>query len=609
MVVVGGGLAGITAAIALAEAKIPVTVLEARPWLGGATWSFIRRGLTIDNGQHAFPRCFTSYRALLARLGVTGSIRIQDRLDLTAFTGDRQLRLRRSGWPAPLHLGRVAAGYRTLSMVERLGVVQAAMTMWLSDVSGRSDGSMADWLGRHRQDEHARRELWDMFLVPILNAAVEQADVGTAADVISAMLLSGRDQADLGVPTVPLRDLHGVPAVALLARLGAEVRVNAPVISIKCERGGRYRVQVGPAPGAAQQTQLPLGLDDPDVISAVGVVLAVPPWFAAPLVPAELSALTARWDAFEPSPVVSLHVMYNSRVTRLPFAVSTGSAMRWITDRSQAAGLQSGQYLAAAIPAAGGYVDMPAGKLRELFLPEIERLFPAAGDARVDDFFVTRERRATFMPVPGSRLMRPDQATRLGSFALAGAWTSTGWPDTMEGAVRSGMLAAESVMEALRTGGFHSVRIIRQRPADVPVAVPDADVAQYDVPAAPERELAVAGAQTAGGARSGAGERAEDDEPAVRVVDSPISTARPGARHPAVGSPAGTSPAAASPASASPNAAAPVIAVSVARDARYPAGRRQVRTGSGTRQAATMAAKADAAQQPSTDHAEAAAGP
>jgi squalene-associated FAD-dependent desaturase len=451
IVVVGGGLAGITAALTLTEAGLPVTVLEARPWLGGATWSFGRRGLTIDNGQHAFLRSFTAYRELLAKLGTAGSAPVQERLDLTVFTPDGPLRLRRSSWPAPLHLTGPLARYRSLSVSERLSVVPAALSMWLTDLSGPGQDavSIGDWLERHGQGDRVRRQFWDMFLLPFLNATAEQADLSTAAGLINATLLSGRDHADLAVPSVPLRDVHGGPAARLLARRGAEVRLGSEVTSVTREPGGGYSLRIAPGDPAGSGAQLSPGRPDADLIRAAGVVLAVPAWNARALVPADLAAAGTSWQNLEPAPVMSVHVIYDAAVTKLPFAAATGSALRWVIDKTRSAGLHTGQYLAASVPAARQYVDAPVADLREQFLPELERLFPAAATARVEDFFVTRERRAAFRPVPGSRALRPGQSTQLPGFALAGAWTDTGWPDTMESAVRSGLAAADAVIAAL----------------------------------------------------------------------------------------------------------------------------------------------------------------
>jgi len=161
--------------------------------------------------------------------------------------------------------------------------------------------------------------------------------------------------------------------------------------------------------------------------------------------------MPAGWADLGVSPIVNVHVHYDRRVTRLPFAAALDSPVQWVFDKTRAAGVTTGQYLAVSLSAADSYVDVPSARLREQFLPALEQLFPAAADASVLDFFVTRERRATFRQVPGSGRLRPGAATPVPGLALAGAWTDTGWPDTMEGAVRSGHNAAEHIISELTT--------------------------------------------------------------------------------------------------------------------------------------------------------------
>jgi len=452
VVVIGGGLAGISAAIELAEAGRGVTVLEARPWLGGATCSFGRRGLTIDNGQHAFLRCHTAYRDLLARLGVTSSCSIQDRLQLTVLAdapGGRAI-LRRSALPAPLNLARALARYQLLSRAERAKVGAAAVALRFAGVAGRDDRSFGDWLATHGQDERARTMIWDWLCAAALNVTPAHADLQLAASAIKAAVLTGRGTADIGLSTVPLSRLHGGPAAALLGRLGVTIRLGTRAVAVQPGAAGGYQIIVaagdadpGGDPGPA--------LESAGEICCDGVVIAVPARCAAALAPPALAGEAARWSRLAVSPVVSLHVIYARRVTRLPFAAVAGAPVCWVIDKSSAAGLHGGQYLAASVPAADEYVGMPAGRLRERLLPTLERLFPAAADTNVEDFFVTRERRATIRHEPGSQRLRPAPAAGLPGLAVAGAWTDTGWPDTMEGAVRSGRLAAQKLI-AQRAG-------------------------------------------------------------------------------------------------------------------------------------------------------------
>jgi squalene-associated FAD-dependent desaturase len=457
VVVIGGGLAGIAASISLLEAGVGVTLLEARPWLGGATSSFSRGDLKIDTGQHVFLRCCTSYRELLATLGMTGSATLQDRFDVTVLSpGGGRARLRRSRLPAPLHLGRALAGYRFLSLRERLRVGRAALALRTLDPArpGLDGQRLGDWLGARGQNERARRRLWDLFIVSSLNIAGDDASVPLSATVLKTALLGDNDAADIGVPAVPLGELHGQAAAALLGRLGVDVRLGAKAAAIETDPAGGFRVRVTSGTDGTDGTDVPDGAGGGTAgtgaaIGADAVVLAVPAAPAARLAGAAGVAGAARWSDLGSSPIVNVHVVYDRRVTELPFAAAVDSPVQWVFDKTRTSGLEAGQYLAISLSAADSYVDVPTASLRERFLPALEELYPAARDARVTDFFVTRERRATFRQAPGCGALRPGAATSLPGLVLAGAWTDTGWPDTMEGAVRSGRTAAQELIQRL----------------------------------------------------------------------------------------------------------------------------------------------------------------
>jgi len=465
IVVIGGGLAGITAAIALAESGADVTLLEARPRLGGATCSFHRDGLIVDTGQHIFLGCCSAYRGLLAKLGMTEYAPLQDRFDVTVLApGPRRARLRRTALPGPLHMLPALGRYPFLSWAERAKVSRPALAMRLLDPADPAADTQrfGDWLAARGQSERARRALWDLFSVSALNIAGDDASLALAATVVKTGLLGKNNAADIGVPALPLGELHGDAAATVLAKLGAQVTLGAKVTAIEVgaieggaiEGGAIEGGAIEVAAGTDARFRIRLGRGEDADLAADAVVLAVPHDKAAPLVPpGALPDATVRgWAGLGASPIVNVHVIYDRPVTDLPFAAAIDSPVQWVFDRTRISGMDGpGQYLAISLSAADEYADVPAARLREQFVPALAELFPAARDAQVTEFFVTRERRATFRQAPGSGALRPRPATRQPGLVLAGAWTDTGWPDTMEGAVRSGLAAAVELRHTVLT--------------------------------------------------------------------------------------------------------------------------------------------------------------
>lgn len=469
-VVIGGGLAGISAAIALATAGHEVTLLEAKPRLGGATMSFNRDGLVVDTGQHIFLRCCTAYRGLIDRLGMTAHAPLQPRFDVTVVAPGKRAVMKRRRIPAPLHMLPALLGYPFLNTPERLRLALAALAFKrLNEADAKTDEiRLGDWLEAHGQDERTRRVLWDLFSVSSLNVPGDDASLALAAVVVKTGLLGDADAADIGVPTLPLGELHGTAAARLLGKLGATVRLQTKVAGIEATGEGGFRVRVARAEADAEADGAG------EELAADAVVLAVPHEQAAKLIPA--GALPAEtidgWAGLGAAPIVNVHVIYDRKVMDVPFAAGVDSPVQWVFDRTRISGLHArarvgqhsagqhgdGQYLAISLSAADEYANAPVAELREKFVPALAELFPAARDATVTEFFVTREKRATFRGVPGTAKLRPKAATGLPGLVLAGSWTDTGWPDTMEGAVRSGLNAVIALQESSAAGGGATVK-------------------------------------------------------------------------------------------------------------------------------------------------------
>jgi squalene-associated FAD-dependent desaturase len=430
--IVGGGLAGLSAAIACGDAGAQVTLFEARTRLGGATWSSARDGLWIDNGQHVFLRCCESYIAFLHRLGAMDLVTIQDRLDIPVLMPGRGVaRLRCGVLPAPLHMTGSLLRYSHLSVLDRLRVGGAALALRNLDLSDpKLDAqSFGGWLRKHGQSEAAIERFWDLFTRATINLRPRDASLALAVKVFQTGLLTDPRAGEIGISKVPLSQLHAEPAARELAKLGGVVKTRASVDAVECgphgEAGVRVRDRVYPFDA---------------------VIVATPHDVAAEILPDEAKVDREAFRALGTSPIVNLHVVYDRVVMDEPFAAGVETPMQWIFDRSAAAGVKSGQCLTVSLSVADAYVGASREKLREQFEPALQQLFPAAKDAQIVEFFVTCERAATFRGAPGTASMRPKTETGVRSIALAGAWTDTGWPATMEGAVRSGNNAARAAL-------------------------------------------------------------------------------------------------------------------------------------------------------------------
>ncbi|HVV58452.1 MAG TPA: hydroxysqualene dehydroxylase HpnE [Gaiellaceae bacterium] len=444
-IVVGGGLAGLAAALELTDGGASVTLLEARPRLGGATFSFERDGRVLDNGQHVALRCCTEYLAFLGRIGAADRLPVQRRLRVPVLrAGKPAAQLARNGLPAPLHMGSSLLRYGPLSLRERLSAIRAALALRRLDPDDPSldDRTFGDWLRAKGQSPRTIAALWDLICLPTVNLPADEASLAAAAKVFRTGLLDTADACDLGVPAVPLSELHAEPAAATLAAAGAEVRTSAPVRAVQRD-GERLQVQ----------------LDDA-TLDADAVVVAVPHTAVAKLVPdgaVDAEAL----EQLGTSPIVNVHVHYDRRVLDEPFAAVLDSPLQWLFDRTESSGTTEGQLVAISLSHAVDESGRSVAELRERLLPELERVLPAAREATVLDVAVTHEPRATFRAAPGSRRLRPGATTSVPGLYLAGSWTDTGWPATMESAVRSGVAAARAALAGAPAGAREAVGATR----------------------------------------------------------------------------------------------------------------------------------------------------
>jgi squalene-associated FAD-dependent desaturase len=428
-VVCGGGLAGIAAAVESAGLGAEVTLVERRPFLGGKAFSFIDpdTGREVDNGQHVFLGCCPAYMGLLRLLGTLRHTSLQRRLD--APVRDRAGRtgaLRAAPAPAPLHLGLSFAAYPHLSGAEKGAALRALAALAAIPERRRreiDDVSFADWLAERGQSPGAVRRFWDLIVLPTCNDRSDRVSAALAAFVFQRGFLRTARGSAIGWSRVGLTRLVDPAARDFLRARGG--RVIAGVAVAEAGPGG-----VALADGAS--------------LPADAVVLALPPGRARAVAPAAL----AEDPALGVSPIVNVHVWYDRPVMDEPFTAIVDSPAQWIFNRTAMGGGDgSSHHLAVSISGAREEVEMPRAELAESMRAELEHLLPRARSARALATAVVKEPQATFAAAPGQAARRPGAATPLERVALAGAWTDTGWPATMEGAVRSGITAARHALK------------------------------------------------------------------------------------------------------------------------------------------------------------------
>lgn len=436
--VLGGGLAGMAAAWRLVNAGHRVTLVERRPYLGGRAYSFIDRetGQEIDNGQHVFLGCCDAYRGFLDEIGSLGLTSRQERLrvEVRAPDGTRGI-LSALPLPAPLHLLPSLLRYPHISLAERLRAIPALLLMWMERNRNRPAlrrQSLRHWLRTHWQSERAVGAFWDLIVIPALNDAAADVSASAGFMLFQEALLRDRNGGNVGFARAGLSAIMGDAVRERLTSAGADVMLDrtADAIAVENERVTGIRFTNGETlPVDACVSALP-----PDAL----LRLLPEEWRARP---AFAPAATHTW-----SPIVNLHVWYDRQIEDFEFLAFVDSPIQWVFNRTAIAGLEGpGQYLTVSLSAAWEFWPMSKDALRALFIPELARLFPVAKDAEITRFVIVKEQHATFRSLPDAPDNRLPSTTPLPNLFLAGDWTATGWPATMESAVRSGNRAADAV--------------------------------------------------------------------------------------------------------------------------------------------------------------------
>ncbi|MEM7245132.1 MAG: hydroxysqualene dehydroxylase HpnE [Acidobacteriota bacterium] len=442
--VIGGGLAGLSAATALTEAGVPCTVLEGRGSLGGRASSVVHRrtGDEIDTGQHVVMGCYDETFRYLRRIGAEDGIRLQDRLRVALVEpGRRRAVLACPPLPAPLHLAAGLFGHALLTPLERLRCVKVTMAARFGAGDPALDRiSVADWLRQLGQSENALRVFWTPTCLATLNADIETAAASLFATVLDRAFLGPGQSSSLGWPTAGLSTVLAEPAREPLERGGSTLEMNQPVRGLLVENG--RCVGVVDRGGRERRADV--------------VIAAVPADVLARLLPEEWLGRSPfdGLDCFEPSSIVSVHLWLEQRVLEASFVGLIDSPVHWVFDRESCWGRppQGGaQLLTIVRSGAGEWAERDRDEVLRECRDELFRAFPDIASTRILDSEVIKERRATFVGRPGLSVRRFGPDTPVPGLLVAGDWTDTGLPATIEGACQSGHAAAARLLQLTRT--------------------------------------------------------------------------------------------------------------------------------------------------------------
>ena len=441
--VIGAGVAGMSAACALAEAGLRVRLVEQRGYLGGRASSYLHPGVgeVIDNCQHVLFGCCTNLLGFYHRIGAVNRIHWTSEMTMIE-PGGRRSRLGpwqrgRLRLPAPLHSAPSFLSAQAFTFADKLALGRAMRAMMKPEALEDTGESLGAWLRRHRQTEGALNRFWRLVIASALNAEIDLISVPYAAKVIRELFLNSAQAGSMGMSTVPLSELYA-GVTPFLTEHGGSVLLHARVEGAAWNEASR---------------QWLVCTNTGELISDC-VVLALP--FEAtqkllPHLPDEegTEKLARQIERHQHGPICSVHCWFDREITELEHAVLLDREIHWMYNQSKLQTGRGGHYIELVVSATRTFAALPREDAINLALKELAEFFPVVKEARLIKVALIKEMHATFGVAPGIDSARPAAVSSWPNLFLAGDWVQTGWPSTMESAARSGHLAAEALCLAI----------------------------------------------------------------------------------------------------------------------------------------------------------------